>query len=529
MRGSRCAAAWAVGLALFGATAATAAAAEEEEPGEESAEVTQAINSFMAPRQSPGGAIAPGAFPSARQYASTVAPIDASSWSELGPYAYFPDDRRYLSQRSPPTRLGLRLQHGPHHEDRSGPRRHRLRRRRGRRRLEVDRRRAPAWTPLFDTLDTMAIGTLTVVPNTSRKGYTVYVGTGEPTINLDSYAGVGVLASTDGGASLHRVGGDELWARASSGSSRRPTRCSRRPATASTAPSDAAWKPILGDPELRDVANTGAHLMSDVAIRPGTAGQEIVAVRGWREGAATNGLYESKDGGEHFTALSPQGYVPADDQGRAAAYSADGDRLYAMVQTRRRSTRGAGQTILAGVYASRTGDVERPVEPDRLPRQARELRLGAEARRHRQGLPARRAGLVQPVHRRRPGRLRPRLHRAGGGLRDDQRRLELGRRVAVLEPHAELLLAEPVPRHLPEHDALRPARGDDRRRQGVRRQRRRRVLAPDEHAHRRRRLVAHNSRLGTLQYYYADSGARPGPTASSPCTGAACRTTARRS
>jgi len=38
----------------------------------------------------------------------------------------------------------------------------------------------------------------------------VYAGTGEPTINLDAYAGVGVLASSDAGATWHRVGGDEL-------------------------------------------------------------------------------------------------------------------------------------------------------------------------------------------------------------------------------------------------------------------------------------------------------------------------------
>jgi len=96
MKGLRYAAACTAALALWWAPAALAAE-EHEEPGEESAEVTQAINSFMAPRQSPGDRIAPGAYPAARQYASTVAPVDATTWSELGPYAYYPDDRRYLS------------------------------------------------------------------------------------------------------------------------------------------------------------------------------------------------------------------------------------------------------------------------------------------------------------------------------------------------------------------------------------------------------------------------------------------------
>src|SRR6187402_1126163 len=96
MRGPRYAAALAAILGLCAAPVAMAES-EHEAPGEESAEVTQAINSFMAPRQSPGAQIAPGAFPAARQYAAGVAPVDATSWSELGPYAYFPDDRRYLS------------------------------------------------------------------------------------------------------------------------------------------------------------------------------------------------------------------------------------------------------------------------------------------------------------------------------------------------------------------------------------------------------------------------------------------------
>ena len=85
-------------LGICGAPAAALAEAEHEEPGEESAEVTQAINSFMAPRQSPAQSIDPAAYPAARKYAATVAPVDATKWSELGPYAYFPDNRKYLSQ-----------------------------------------------------------------------------------------------------------------------------------------------------------------------------------------------------------------------------------------------------------------------------------------------------------------------------------------------------------------------------------------------------------------------------------------------
>src|SRR5690349_1138567 len=98
MRGLRYALVSVTAALVLCAAPAVGWAEDHDEPGEESAEVTQAINSFMAPRQSPAQRINPGAYPAARQYASTVAPVDATGWSELGPYAYYPDNRDYLSQ-----------------------------------------------------------------------------------------------------------------------------------------------------------------------------------------------------------------------------------------------------------------------------------------------------------------------------------------------------------------------------------------------------------------------------------------------
>src|ERR671932_691988 len=192
-----------------------------------------------------------------------------------------------------------------------------------------------AWTPFFDNEQTTAEGAVTVVG--SGNTYTVYSGTGEPTINLDSYAGVGILASTDHGATWHRVGGNELvgaavfkivpapggvlYAATSHGLYRLD-------------PGASAWRAVIGGSD----ANPGTpnaqvlNLVSDVAVRPGTGGQEVVAVRGWRAGAATNGLYVSRDSGHTFQGpLQPQGYVPQNAQGRGSlAYSADGKKLYVM-------------------------------------------------------------------------------------------------------------------------------------------------------------------------------------------------------
>src|ERR671932_1706121 len=194
-----------------------------------------------------------------------------------------------------------------------------------------------AWTPFFDNQQTTAEGAVAVVG--SGGNYTVYAGTGEPTINLDSYAGVGILASDDHGATWHGVGGDELvgaaifkivpapggvlYAATSHGLYR-------------LAPGQAAWQKVLGDPDT----NTGTpnaqvlNLVSDVAVRPGTGGQEVVAVRGWRAGAPTNGLYVSYDAGRTFTGpLAPQGYVPQSAQGRGSiAYSPNGAKLYVMIE-----------------------------------------------------------------------------------------------------------------------------------------------------------------------------------------------------
>src|SRR6266567_6438970 len=64
------------------------------------------------------------------------------------------------------------------------------------------------WAPVFDAQGTLSIGALLVTG--SGSAYTVYAGTGEANTSSDSYAGIGVLASTDGGSSWHRVGGPEL-------------------------------------------------------------------------------------------------------------------------------------------------------------------------------------------------------------------------------------------------------------------------------------------------------------------------------
>src|SRR5205823_15059798 len=64
------------------------------------------------------------------------------------------------------------------------------------------------WTPTFDKEATLSVGALLVTGTASS--YTVYAGTGEANTSSDSYAGVGVLKSTKGGATWREVAGSEL-------------------------------------------------------------------------------------------------------------------------------------------------------------------------------------------------------------------------------------------------------------------------------------------------------------------------------
>jgi hypothetical protein len=224
------------------------------------------------------------------------------------------------------------------------------------------------WTPMTDTQATLSIGALLVTG--SGTDYTVYAGTGEANTNSDSYAGVGVLASSDAGVSWHHVGGPELngalifrlvqdgttlFAATSHGL------YSFNTLTGNT------WTAVLqpaGPPsDGKNFNLVVGNMITDVSVRPGTNGKQVLAVAGWRAGWPTNGLYVSNDSGANFSHIAnPQGWVPAKAEGRTTlAYSATGDRAYAVVQSPYLLNVGTnGKTLLQGVYESSTGDPNGP-------------------------------------------------------------------------------------------------------------------------------------------------------------------------
>ena len=223
------------------------------------------------------------------------------------------------------------------------------------------------WAPIFDGQGTLSIGALLVTGSATQ--YTVYVGTGEANTSSDSYAGIGVLASTDGGSTWNRVGGPELNGalvfRLVQDGTTILAATSHGLYSFNTA-SGTTWTAVLqpaGAPTGGNFNLKVGNMITDVAVRPGTAGSQVLAVAGWRGGAPTNGLYVSTDGGHTFNPVgNPQGWVPAKAEGRTTfVFSASGDKAYAIVQSPYLLNVGTnGKTLLQGVYASNNGDPAGP-------------------------------------------------------------------------------------------------------------------------------------------------------------------------
>jgi sugar lactone lactonase YvrE len=215
------------------------------------------------------------------------------------------------------------------------------------------------WTPVFDSMPTLSIGALAVAPTDGS----LWVGTGEANTSQDSYAGTGVYRSTDGGATWQRVGDD------TSGNNPLVSHTVFRIAFDSSGDAYAAtndglfriaagatqWVEVLapaapaGEPQFPPYANQ----VTDVAVVPGSNGEDVIAVVGWRSADfPTNGFYESTNGGLTWSPVTVSGDINAGDIGRTTlAYSADGSKLYAIVESP--AALGAGmESALQGIFVS---------------------------------------------------------------------------------------------------------------------------------------------------------------------------------
>jgi hypothetical protein len=355
------------------AAASSSSNSSHNNAGQESQDVADAANWFMSQRLAPNGAVNPNAYAAAANAAADL-PVVPGTWTErtgatgtdgndfsdspayIDPTSNFSNSGagdRWVSGRmtalaaAPDGALFAGAADGGVWKSTDG---------------------GQNWTAVFDNQPTMSIGAL-LVTSSSGGGYTVYAGTGEANTSSDSYAGVGVLASTDGGTTWQRVGGSELNGalifRLVQDGSTLLAATSHGLYSFDTA-SSTNWTPVLqpaGPPSGGNFNLVVGNMITDVAVRPGTNGQQVVAVAGWRGGAPTNGLYVSNDAGAHFSYIAnPQGWVPAKAEGRTTlAFSSGGDRLYAIVQSPQLLNVGTnGKTLLQGVYASNNGNPSGP-------------------------------------------------------------------------------------------------------------------------------------------------------------------------
>jgi sugar lactone lactonase YvrE len=213
------------------------------------------------------------------------------------------------------------------------------------------------WTPVFDSEPTLSIGALAVNPVDGS----LWVGTGEANTSQDSYAGTGVYRSTNDGNTWRRVGDD------SSGNNPLVSHTVFR--IAFDAHGDAYAATNNGLFRLAAGATTWAEVLApagptddppydqqvtDVAIQPGSNGNVVIAAIGWHGPGNTqnNGFYQSNDGGHTFGLVAPTGDINASDIGRTTfAYSADGSKLYAIVQSP--AAQGAGaDSVLQGMFST---------------------------------------------------------------------------------------------------------------------------------------------------------------------------------
>jgi hypothetical protein len=212
------------------------------------------------------------------------------------------------------------------------------------------------WTPVFDSMPSLSIGALAVDPVT----HALWVGTGEANQSSDSYAGTGVYESSNDGKTFKAVGDVHGASPLASRTIFRLSFDQSGDAYAATdnglfrySPATKSWTEVL-DPAGATDDPPYDQQVTDVAVVPGTKGNDVIAAIGWHGPGNTtyNGFYASSDGGRSFSKVTPSGDVDASDIGRTTfAYSADGSKLYAIVQSVSAEAAGA-ESVLQGIYVA---------------------------------------------------------------------------------------------------------------------------------------------------------------------------------
>ena len=197
------------------------------------------------------------------------------------------------------------------------------------------------WRALTDDQPSITIGALVIDPTNPD---IIYAGTGEANFNADAYTGVGILKSTDGGASwTHYLGPfsrQQFGALAVHPTNGRIVIAGTRTGVYRSTDGGQNW------------TNTLAGVATAIFFNP-TAPDTVSAALGNVNGSAANGVYKSTDAGQNWTRITGAGSIPSGTTvGRIDLVAGPGspDTLYAAVGSR--SVNGAS---LLGIYRTTDG------------------------------------------------------------------------------------------------------------------------------------------------------------------------------
>lgn len=326
----------------------------------EGKEILSAFQQFYGARSAPGN-IAPGAYTAAYEHVKHM-PVAPTIWTEVTTKPYNADNPNYRDLVAGNSSGGVGYVTG---------------RITG---LAVDGKwvyaggaeggvfrssdQGKTWTAISDKLPALATGDLQVAPD-----HSLWIATGEANFGDGLGSGVYRLPNPQTGvfdASM-RVGGKELESHAVGKLEFDPEANTVIAATTrgvyihylnvSTGPWGRTLAPVpTSDPGF-DVTKNIAH---DVVVKPGTKGKTLLASLGWRGGASYNGFYVSNDAGRHWTKATMTGAIDNADLGPAnMAYSADGKKLYVVMQSPDAFNDFTAASTLGGIYVS-NGNVTGP-------------------------------------------------------------------------------------------------------------------------------------------------------------------------
>lgn len=324
--------------------------ADEGGGGGETAQLMDRAGQYAAVRTAPGTTVSSGAFRAAQAQAAAL-PQGARAWTELTNQPYDSDAHGYRDPFWSNGGGGSGLVSGRMTS------------------LAVDggtvfagaadggvwrsTDKGAHWTPVFDQQASLAVGALSIDP----ADHSVWVGTGEANSSFEGYSGGGIYRSADGGDHWALVGDaldNSLISRLTfDGQGNVYAASSRGLLRRHTDDLTGAWNVVL-KPDPNAVGSPyRTSWISDVKVRPGTQGKEVVAVLGWRGGtmpqdASYNGFYVSHQNGTGgtFVKVTPKGITGT--IGRTSLDYAPDGALLAVIED-------PATVHLKGVYRSPNG------------------------------------------------------------------------------------------------------------------------------------------------------------------------------